>query len=294
MTAHLNDTLRPKPGVRGGVLKSLRGNGVLFICVTFLLVIVVFVLFGHQIAPNDPDAQNLAIGVTGRSGDALFGTDSLGRDVFSRTIAGTRSAVLGPLVIALGTALISVILGVYAGYRGGIVDAVIMRGVDMAYATPPLLLAVVVVGLLGGGYFVAVAVLTVISVPYDIRVIRAVALEQRALPYIEAAQTLGIPQRQIIVRHVSPNVLAFVVINSCLEFAFGLVTLAALSFLGLGVPPGTADWGRMLDENRTILFENPSAVLAPGVLLVLTAAAVNLLGDVIGERLAAQTTARGV
>lgn len=272
----------------------LRSNGVFVLCACFLVVVAVFAVFGGLIAPHDPNAQNLQVGVTGRSPAAWFGTDSLGRDILSRAIVGARSAVVGPLIIAVGTAVISVVLGVYSGYRGGMFDSAIMRSVDLAYSTPPLLLVVVVVGLLGGGYFVAVAVLILISSPYDIRVIRAVSLEQRGLPYVEAARTLGLSRRKVMVRHIAPNVVPFVVINSCLEFAFGLVTLSALSFLGLGVPPGTADWGRMLDENRAILFQNPAAVFLPGLLLVLTAAAVNLLGDVIGERAAAQTMARGV
>ena len=95
-------------------------------------------------------------------------------------------------------------------------------------------------------------------------------------------------------RHIAPNVVPYIIVNSSLEFAFGLVTLAALSFLGLGVPPGTADWGRMLDENRAILFENPLAVFAPALLLVLTAAAVNLLSDRIGEQMTTKAMVRGV
>lgn len=280
-------------------VRRLRGPGgmdraLIWACLAFLAVVAVFALFGEWIAPHDPNAQNLQVGVSSASSSAWLGTDSLGRDVLSRTIAGTSSAVVGPILIAAGTAIISVIVGVYAGYRGGLMDSAIMRSVDLAYSTPPLLLVVVVVGLVSGSYFVAVAVLIVISSPYDIRVIRAVALEQRSLPYVEAAKTLGLSRGQVMRRHIAPNVTSFVIVNSCLEFAFGLVTLAALSFLGLGVPPGTADWGRMLDENRTILFQNPPAVFAPGLLLVLTAAAVNVLGDRIGERMTEQATVRGV
>lgn len=267
------------------LLGEFRGSAVMAASAAFVLFVAVLAIFGPLLAPKDPNSQDLALGIVGPSRDAIFGTDSLGRDILSRTIVGTRSAVIGPLLIAIGTAIISVAMGVYAGYRGGLLDAVIMRVVDFAYATPPLLLVVVVVGVLQGGYFVAVAVLTLISAPYDIRVIRAVALEQRPLPYVEAARTLGLTHRQIMLRHIAPNVVPFVIVNSCLEFAFGLVTLSGLSFLGLGVPPGTADWGRMLNENRTILFTNAASVLAPGILLVLTAAAVNLLGDALGERL---------
>lgn len=267
---------------------------IVVLCIAFLAVIAMFAIFGDLIAPYNPNAQDLQEGVSTGSSSAWLGTDSLGRDILSRTIVGTRTAIIGPLIIALGTAAISVVVGVYAGYRGGVLDSFIMRAVDFAYATPPLLLVVVVVGLIGGGYYIAVAVLILISAPYDIRVIRAVALEQRGLPYIEAARTIGLSRGQIMRRHIAPNVVPYIIVNSSLEFAFGLVTLAALSFLGLGVPPGTADWGRMLDENRAILFENPLAVFAPALLLVLTAAAVNLLGDRIGEQMTAKAMVRGV
>lgn len=287
------DSTVGESAARVRTLGSLRGNGVLWFSAAFLTVIALFAIFGNLIVPINPNTQNLNVGISGPSGHFLLGTDQLGRDILSRTIVGTRSAVIGPIIIAFGTALISLSVGVLAGYRGGLVDSLIMRTVDLAYATPPLLLVVVVVGVFNGGYFVAVALLMLISAPYDIRVIRAVALEQRALPYIEAARTLGLRQRQIMLRHVVPNVVSFVIVNSCLEFAFGLVTLSALSFLGLGVSPGTADWGRMLDENRTLLFDNAAAVFAPGLLLVATAAAVNLLGDAIGERIAASTGVRG-
>lgn len=278
---------------RPWTLRSVRGNGVIWFSAAFLVLIAVFAVFGDLIVPVNPNTQNLNLGLSAPSTHALLGTDQLGRDILSRTIVGTRSAVIGPLIIAIGTALISLTVGVIAGYRGGMVDSLIMRTVDLAYATPPLLLVVVVVGVFNGGYFVAVLLLMLISAPYDIRVIRAVALEQRALPYIEAARTLGLRQRHIMLRHVAPNVVSFVIVNSCLEFAFGLVTLSALSFLGLGVPPGTADWGRMLDENRALMFDNATAVFAPGLLLVATAAAVNLLGDALGERFADSAGVRG-
>jgi peptide/nickel transport system permease protein len=289
----MSTTVLEPSTLRTRALGRLRSRWVIVACTAFLAVIAIFAIFGSLIAPHPPNAQQLDIGITGPSREAPLGTDALGRDVLSRVIVGARSAVVGPLLIALGTAVLSVLFGVFAGYRGGLADSTIMRGVDLAYSTPPLLLVIVIVGLLGGGYFVAVGVLILISTPYDIRVIRAVALEQRALPYIEAARTLGLSRRQIMGRHVAPNVVPFVIVNSCLEFAFGLVTLSALSFLGLGVDPGTPDWGRMLQENRTILFVNPWAVLAPGALLVATAAAVNLLGDAFGERLSQPATIRG-
>lgn len=254
--------------------------------------VVVCAIFGTLIAPKDPDAQNLLVGVSPPSGEYWLGTDDLGRDVFSRTIVGAQTAVVGPILIALGAMVIGNVLGLLAGYKGGWFDSAILRWVDLMYALPGLLVAIVIVGVLGGGYFLAVALLILLTAPYDTRIVRGATLEQRPLPYVEAARTLGLPARAIMARHIWPNVLPFALANTFLNFAFALVTLSALSFLGLGVGPGTADWGRMLSESRTLLFDNPAAALAPGVMIVLTAACMNLIGDWFYEWLSDRGRAR--
>jgi peptide/nickel transport system permease protein len=199
---------------------------------------------------------------------------------------------VGPIIIALGAMVIGNTLGLIAGYKGGAVDATIMRWVDLMWALPGLLIAIVVVGVLGGGYWLAVALLILLTAPYDTRIVRGATLEQRPLPYVEAARTLGLRDRRIMVRHIWPNVLPLVVANTFLNFAFTLVTLSALSFLGLGVGPGTPDWGRMLAESRTLLFDNPWAALAPGLMLVITAASMNLIGDWLYEWMSDRGRAR--
>jgi peptide/nickel transport system permease protein len=249
----------------------------------FILVIVVLAVIGSMIAPHSPDAQNLQIGVSGPSSEYWLGTDDLGRDVFSRLLVGTRTAVVGPAVIAIGAMVIGSLFGLISGYLGGIVDSVIMRWVDLMYALPGLLVAIVVVGVLGGGYWRAVILLLILSAPYDTRIVRGAALRERGLPYIEAARVLGYGKVRIMARHVWPNVLPIEFANAFLTFAFALVSLASLSFLGLGAGPETSDWGRMLAEGRTLLYDNPTAAIAPGVILVATAAATNILGDRLYE-----------
>lgn len=247
-------------------------------------VVVVCAVGGGAIAPHDPSAQNLLETLTGPSWSHPFGTDDLGRDVFSRTIAGARTAVLGPLIIAVGAMMIGNVFGLWAGYRGGRLDSSIMRVSEFVYALPALLVAIVVVGVLGGGYFRAVVLLVILYCPLDARLVRAATLEQRSRAYVEAAQTLGLSDRRVMFGHIWPNVLPVAIANATLAFAYALVSLAALSFLGIGVGPGTADWGRMLSDSRTLLFENPATALAPGLALVLTAAAVNVIGDWLFER----------
>jgi peptide/nickel transport system permease protein len=258
----------------------------------FLGAVVFLAIFGYLVAPIDPHAQDLETGLVGPTHRYWLGTDDLGRDIFSRTLVGARTALLGPILIALGAMLIGNAFGLLAGYRGGRIDTLVMRTVDLMYALPALLVAIVVGGLLGGGYWTAVAILIVLFAPYDARLIRGATLEQRPLPYVEAARTLGLSDRRIMVRHVWPNLLPLVVANTFLNFAFALVTLAGLSFIGIGVDPGTPDWGRMLAESRTLLFDNPWAALAPGVMLVLTAVSMNLVGDWLYERLSDRGRAR--
>jgi peptide/nickel transport system permease protein len=247
-------------------------------------VVVACAIFGEAIAPYSPDQQRLLVGDAPPSAEFWAGTDQLGRDVLSRVIVGARTALVGPLVIAIGAFSIATMLGLAAGYLGGRIDAGVMRWVDFMFALPGPLIAIVVVGVAGGGYWTAVLVLVLLFVAPDTRIVRSAVLEQRPRPYIEAARALGISRTRIVLVHVLPNVVPIIVAYVVLDFAFGLVNLAGLSFLGMGVEPGTADWGRMLFENRNILFSNPMALLLPAATIVFTAASINVIGDWLYER----------
>lgn len=250
-----------------------------------IAVVVFWAIFGELITPYDPRAQALLHAGEGPSADYWLGTDDLGRDVFSRLIAGAQTALVGPLIITVGVFVIAGVLGVTAGYRGGIVDWLVMRWVDLVYALPGLLVVIVVGGVLGGGYFLAVALLTILFTPWDTRIVRGLALEQRQLPYVEAARTLGVKRSRIVLAHIWPNVLPVALANTFLNFAYALVALSALSFLGVGVEPGTPDWGRMLADGRLLIYDNPAAALAPAAMIIATAAAMNILGDRFQELL---------
>lgn len=260
------------------------------LCFVVVGAIVVMALFGPLLLPHDPDAQNLGDIMAMPSGQHWLGTDILGRDTFSRVVAGARSAFLGPLAIAVGSFVLGNGLGLLAGYRGGRADALIMRWVDVMWAIPALLVLIVAAGAVGAGYWPTVAILTVLTVPLDTRVVRGATLEQAPRPYVEAAKTLGVSDRRIMLLHIWPNVSPVSVANSFLVFASSLGALAAMSFLGLGVPPGTPDWGLMLSESQPLLFDNPIAALAPGLMLVLTATSMNLIGDWLYERLSNRGT----
>jgi peptide/nickel transport system permease protein len=253
----------------------------------FVFVAVALAVFGRQLAPYPPNQTNLLLGDTPPSAAHWAGTDLLGRDVLSRTMVGARSALVGPVLIAAGAFAIATILGLLSGYVGGAADSIVMRWVDFMFALPGPLIAIVVVGVIGGGYWTAVAVLVILFTAPDTRIVRSAVLEQRPLPYIEAARTLGVPRRRIMFLHILPNILPILAAYVVLDFAFALVSLAGLSFLGLGVPPGAPDWGRMLYENRSILYTNPMAALLPAAAIVITAASINIVGDWIYERTSA-------
>lgn len=262
------------------------------ICMVIMGLVTLMAILGSLLTPQDPYAQDLLGKLAPPSGAHWLGTDALGRDVFSRVILGARSALVGPLLIALGSMLVGNVLGLLAGYRGGKVDAVIMRWVDLMWSIPSLLLIIVVQGAIGGGYWTAVALLTLLSIPLDTRVVRGAALEQASRPYVEAAKTVGVSDRRIMFLHIWPNVSAAAVANSFLVFATALVALSGLSFLGLSAEPGTADWGQMLAEERNQLFSNPVATLAPAVMIVATAASMNLIGDWLYEKLSSRGASR--
>jgi len=262
-----------------------RAPWMMVIVGVFLAVIALLAAAGGLLFPDamrqDILASLLPVGSEGHP----LGTDELGRDVLAMTIAGTASSVVGPVLVALGSMLCGIVLGTLAGYERGWLDFAIGRWTDLLLALPVLLAAIVVSGVLGGGYAVTVVLLIVLFSPSDIRIVRAGVLEQTARPYIEAAQMLSLSRWRVMFRHILPNVSTLVITNVMLNTAFALVAFSSLSFLGVGVSPGVADWGRQLTDNRAIMFDNPAAVIVPALLIILVACAVNVLGDWLGERL---------
>jgi peptide/nickel transport system permease protein len=267
-----------------GRVRRRRPPALVLIAGAVVLLVCVAALLPALFPGGGPSTQRLAVGLTGSSGAHPFGTDPLGRDILARTVAGARQAVVGPLGVALGSALLGGAIGLVAGFLGGRTDMVLMRVVDAIGALPGLLVTIVIGGVLGGGFAMAVALLAVLFSPIDARIVRAATLELRGQSFVEAASLLGTSKARIMARHIVPNVLPLELSTLLLNFALALVALASLSFLGVGISPGTPDWGRMLAEGRALLGTNPTAVIAPVVAIALTAASVNVLGDWTYER----------
>lgn len=254
-----------------------------WLSLALLGVAAFLVLFGNLIAP-DATAQSILDSLLppGSPGH-LLGTDELGRDVLALTIAGAASALVGPVCVALGSMLLGILLGTASGYLRGPIDFIIGRWTDLLFSLPLLLAAIVVAGVFGAGYWMTVLLLILLFSPSDIRIVRAGVMEQAARPFVEAAQMLSLSKARIMFTQVLPNVSSLIITNSMLNVAFALVAFSSLSFLGVGVAPGTADWGRQLTDGRAIMVDNPAAVLVPALLIIGVASAANLVGDWLGQ-----------
>lgn len=268
---------RPAPRGPGHRLRGLPGS--VAVALVVLGVVAVWAALPGFLAPGALDQDLGAAALPAGSPGHVLGTDKLGRDVLALTIAGARSAVVGPVVVAAGSMLVGMAAGISAAWFGSWWDALASRGVEVLLSLPVTLLAIVVAGVVGGSYWVSVAVLTVLFAPSDVRMIRAAALAQMGAPYIESARVLRLPTPRILALHIAPNVAPIAWANLFVNTAFALVSLSGLSYLGFGVSAQAADWGRQLADARTFLSLNPAAALAPGTAIIVVAAAFNIAGD---------------
>lgn len=251
----------------------------------FLLLIVVLAAVSPFLVSVATEQSILDALLPPGSPSHPLGTDELGRDVLLLTLAGTGSAIAGPVAIAAGSMVIAVLVGTLAGYLRGGIDWTVGRIVDILLALPVMLVAIVVAGIFGAGYWVTVVMLIALFAPSDIRIIRAGVTEQAPRPYVEAAKMLSLSPAKIMYRHIVPNLWPLVMTNFMLNLALALVTLSSLSFLGIGVAPGTPDWGRQITDGRGVISDNPAMMLVPAALIVLVTMAINVVGDHLGERL---------
>jgi peptide/nickel transport system permease protein len=252
---------------------------------TILLVLVAVAITAPLLAPHDPDAIDAKRILAGPTLTHAFGSDALGRDVLSRVLFAFRvslSVAVGSVVLAF---LIGVPLGLVAGYRGGWVDTVIMRPIDMLLALPALLLAVALIAILGPGSLIALLAIAVIYIPILARVVRSSTLVVSVQTYVEAARARGASSRRILARHVLPNAIGPAIVQATVLMGFALQIEAALSFLGLGAQPPTPSLGVMLADGRDVLTRAPWVEIFPGLAIAVTVLAFNLIGDGLRRRL---------
>jgi peptide/nickel transport system permease protein len=270
---------RPRTGFITLRRSSLIRNRAAVAGLVVLLPMVVATLAPGLLSTHLPNVQDLANSLQQPGGEHLLGTDKLGRDVWARILYGAQPTLLGALVVILISGAIGIPLGLVAGYYGGRVDAGIMRVLDALLAFPALLLAILVVATFGRGLFTVVIALGVIYVPAMARLVRGVTLVQRSMAYVDAARVLGFSDLRVIFRHILPNLVAAVVVQSTIDLAYAILDIAALSFLGLGQQPPDPDWGSMLSDGRSYLLQNAWPAVSAGIAIMLAVISFNLVGD---------------
>jgi peptide/nickel transport system permease protein len=272
------DLIAPRRSVRA----SLRQNPLLAAGLIGALTIVVVAVFAPLIAPYPADAGNATHPLDALlppSSEHLFGTDQVGRDVFSRVVFGARvSPVIAALVI-LVSLVIGVGLGIVAGYFGGVVDDVIMRVTDVFLAFPALLLALAFASVLTPSIQTTVVAISLTWWPWYTRLIRGQAASVAGRRFVESARALGVRHRVIVFRHILPNSLTPILVQASLDVGGVILTASALSFLGLGAQDPTPDWGLMVSQGQSYFTTQWWLVTFPGLAILLTAAAFNLIGD---------------
>jgi peptide/nickel transport system permease protein len=237
------------------------------------------------VVPFDPSSQELALRLARPTLHHPFGLDELGRDIFSRVLAGARiSLIVGVTVVGIST-LVGVLLGSIAGYFGGWVDDAISRSVDVLMAFPGILLAIALVAVLGPSLRNVVLALSVIGWVGYARLVRGQVLRAREFEFVQAARALGASTGRILLRHVIPTTMPAVMVQSTLGMAGAILAEAALSFLGLGVQPPTPSWGTMLNGGRLHLLDAPHLTIFPGAAIALLVLGFNFLGDGLREAL---------
>lgn len=243
------------------------------------------VVFAPLLAPYDPLDQSFPRQLQAPSRQFPLGTDEFGRDILSRIIFGARIALgIGTLAVGIAVAL-GVPLGLVAGYFGGLLDTAIMRTMDVLLAFPYLLLALIVVTLLGFGLTNVMIAVGLVYVPQYSRIVRSVTLSVRERLFVEAAHALGGSHARVMIRHVLPNCLAPIIVQTTLSLGWAIVNAAGLSFLGLGAQPPTPEWGAMLSSGREYMRNAPWITTFPGLAILLTALGFNLLGDGVRDAL---------
>jgi peptide/nickel transport system permease protein len=231
------------------------------------------------LSPDDPLRMHSQALLAPPGGGHPFGTDQFGRDLLTRLLYGARSS----LAVAFGSVAMALAIGgstgILAGYYGGVLDNVLMRVMDVIFAFPAILLAITIMAVAGTSLGNVVLAIGIVYTPQFARVIRASALETRGLEYVEAAGALGARTLRILTRHLLPNIMAPLIVQTSLSLSFAILTESALSFLGLGTQPPTPSWGNMLAEARRFMVIAPWTAIFPGAAIALIVLGFNLLGD---------------
>ena len=270
-------------GNRRGIYRRLLSHRSGAIGASIIFCFVLVAILAPFIATHDPRDADVVARLKGWSSEHYFGTDRVGRDVFSRIVHGSQISIKVGLVAMTFSISIGALVGIIAGYYGGWQDNTIMRLMDMMLAMPSILLAMVIITILGQSLINAIIAVSIVYIPQYARILRASVLKIREEEYVMAARVIGASDFRILTTAIIPNCLAPLIVQATLGMGAAILDAAGLSFLGLGAEIGEPEWGAMLNENRALIRRAPWTVMTPGAAIFLIVLGFNLLGDALRD-----------
>ena len=267
------------------IWRRLRKNKIAVVSMFVLLMVFLVAIFASALAPHSYEETNPSRALEGPSRDYPLGTDRIGRCVLSRLLYGARQSLQMGVFAVTGSTLIGLTIGSIAGYYGKIVDTLLMRFLDIFQGVPMFLLTVTLAAVLGPSLRNAIIAIGISMIPGSARLMRASILTVREMEYIEAAKAIDASNRRIILRHVVPNAIAPVIVSYTMSMGMAVLSGAGLSFIGLGVQPPIPEWGAMISEGRNFMRAQPQLALYPGICVMITVLAFNMLGDGLRDAL---------
>ncbi len=283
----VNSTDRPERsrGLWQDALYRLVRHRLAMAGLAILIVTTLLALFGPSLISYQPDKMDFNLRFAPPSLEHIFGTDDFGRDTFTRIVYGARVSLQVGIIAVTLAATVGTLLGMIAGYSSRLVDEIVMRVMDVLYAFPAVLLAIAVLAALGKGIGNAMIAIGIVYIPIFARITRGEVLSIRNEEYITAARALGAGDRRILFRHILPNILSPIIVETSLSLAFAILAEASLSFFGLGTQPPDPSWGRMLSEGRGYFRQSPWMGIFPGLAIMFVVMGFNFLGDGLRDAL---------
>lgn len=276
---------RKKQSRLGEIWRRLRKNKIAVVSLFVVVFIILIALFAPLLAPYPYENQNTKRVLEGSSKDFLLGTDRLGRDVLSRLIYGSRQSLQMGFTAVIFAAIAGIFIGSIAGYYGGWLDNLLMRILDIYQGIPMFLLTVTLAAVLGPSLRNAIIAIGISMIPGNSRFMRACILTVREMDYVESAKAIKASNRRIILKHIIPNAISPMIVSVTMGLGSSVLAGAGLSFIGLGVQPPIPEWGGMISDARNFMRSNPTLSLYPGICIMITVLAFNLLGDGLRDAL---------
>lgn len=278
-------TRKKKKSMFSVVMRRLFRNPLATIGLIILLLLILIAIFPDAIAPYSPLEMDYASILSKPSSAHIFGTDNMGRDIFSRCVYGARYSLSLGLIAALAGTVVGLIFGTLVGYIGGRVDNVVMRFCDIWGSIPGTLIVILLATAIGTGFFQTIFAMSIGGFPHQIRAVRAMCLRERTEEYLEAACSINCSKAKIIYRHMLPNIISPSIVSTTMGIGNQIMSAAQLSFIGLGIAPPTPEWGAMLSAGRTYLVSYPHLLLYPSLCIALTVLCLNMFGDGLRDAL---------